>query len=32
MCACVRACVYPEEQVEEEEHVLDAADATTRHD
>lgn len=24
--------MYPEEQVEEEEHVLDAADATASHD
>lgn len=33
--SCVNfVCVghYPEEQVEEEEHVLDAADATTSHD
>lgn len=30
VCVCV--CVYPEEQVEEEEHVFDAADATTSHD
>lgn len=27
-----RAEMYPEEQVEEEEHVLDAADATASHD